>query len=120
GEVELIVLVAGFQKREKLHDRRRVARWLPSRWKHLVGGLIVMQRETELLQIIQALRPRRCLAHLLHRRYEEGDQDGNNGNDYDQLDERKSLTFHGSWALRGWIKCAEWHYTKKCRKIKIS
>jgi len=51
--------------------------------------------------MIDALRPRRCFANLLHRRHQERDQNRNDRDDHKQLDQRKRGTpsgerFHGT------------------------
>ena len=44
---------------------------------------VVCDPKTDLLQIIRALSPPRCLASRLNRRQKQGDQDSNDG-DHDQ------------------------------------
>ncbi len=51
--------------------------------------LIAMERQTDLLQIILALQPRRRLAHLLDGGHEQRDQNRDDGDDDEQFDERE-------------------------------
>jgi hypothetical protein len=55
----------------------------------LVVGVIQVQGKAQLFEIIQALRPRSSLAHLLHRREKESGQqpqDSNHNQDFDKGD----------------------------------
>jgi hypothetical protein len=49
--------------------------------------MIVVQTQPQLLKVVFALRPARCLAGLLHGRQEQRHQNGNNGNHHQQLDQ---------------------------------
>lgn len=61
-----------------------------SRGKRVVRRLVVVQRETDLLEMILALRAACSFARLLHGRQEQGDQDGNNSNHHQKFDEREA------------------------------
>jgi hypothetical protein len=54
-----------------------------------VDRLEVEDRQGELFQVVLALAPRRGLADLLHRGEEQPDEDGDDGNDDEQLDQRE-------------------------------
>src|SRR5690606_18422534 len=57
-----------------------------------VCALIVVERKSNLLEIVFALSPAGRLAGLLHRRKEQGDQDGDNRDDDQQLNQREATT----------------------------
>jgi hypothetical protein len=62
-----------------------------------VGELFALTLEIdagqgELLEVVLALAARRGLADLLHRRHQQADQNGNDGDHHEQLDERERLT----------------------------
>jgi hypothetical protein len=48
--------------------------------------VVIVQGESDLLQVVDALRPPRRLTRGLDSREQEGDQDGNNGDDDQELD----------------------------------
>jgi hypothetical protein len=56
----------------------------------LVGVVVVVGGQAELLEVIGALRSRRGLAHLLHGGQEQRDQDGDDRDHHQQLDEREA------------------------------
>src|SRR5262249_52754969 len=68
-----------------LRGRRRVRRW-----QTLVGVVVVVGGDAELLELVGALDASGGLADLLDRREEEADEDGDDGDDYQQLDEGKT------------------------------
>jgi hypothetical protein len=49
--------------------------------------MVVVHRQTELLQIVLALAPPRCFTGLLHSGQQERNQHRNDGNDNEQFDE---------------------------------
>jgi len=51
-----------------------------------------MDRQAELLDVVDALRPAGGLAGRLHRREEQGDQDGDDGDHHQKLDQRESAS----------------------------
>jgi N-methylhydantoinase A len=55
-----------------VHDRRR---------QRPVSGLVVVNRQSDLLQVVAALHPRGRGADLLHRRQEQADEDRDNRDD---------------------------------------
>src|SRR4029077_5253912 len=52
----------------------------------------------QLLEVVGALSPRRCLAHLLHGWNQKGDQDGDDGDHHQELNEGEPISWPG---LRG-------------------
>jgi hypothetical protein len=71
----------------------------------VVGVVIVMHRQSDLLQITPALSPPRRLTRLLHRRQQQGKQERNDRNHDEQFNEceairrraaNDSLMVHGS------------------------
>jgi hypothetical protein len=52
---------------------------------------IIVERETELFQVVFALNATSRLAGLLYRRKQQGDQNRNNRNDNQQFDECESV-----------------------------
>src|SRR6476661_5007166 len=66
--------------------RRRATR---AGGKRLVGRMIVYQRKRELLDVIDALSAACRLPRRLNRRQQQRDQNANDGNDDEQLHERK-------------------------------
>ncbi len=67
--------------------------------KVLVGVVILVQRQADLLEVVDALAACGGLAHLLYRRQQEADQHADDGDYYQELDERECTTprglFHG-------------------------
>src|SRR5262249_3305081 len=59
-------------------------------WKFLVGVVKIVDRQTILLEVILALAAAGRLAGLLDSRQKQGRQDGNDGNDDQQLDQGES------------------------------
>ncbi len=55
-----------------------------------VRALVVVQGEADLLHVVRATHPGRRFADLLHGRQKEADQNGNDGNDHQQLNQRES------------------------------
>jgi hypothetical protein len=55
-----------------------------------VRGVVILERQADLLEIVRALHPPRRLACLLHCRQQQGDQHANNGNHHQQLHQRKT------------------------------
>src|SRR5437879_5531084 len=56
----------------------------------------VVHAESHLLQVVRALDACRGLAGFLHRRQEQADQDGNDGDHYQQLDQGESPSLCGN------------------------
>ena len=59
--------------------------------KHAVRIVIVLRRQGELLQVVDATGPPGRLAGRLDRRQQQRDQDADNGNHHQQFDQRKRL-----------------------------
>jgi hypothetical protein len=59
--------------------------------------MVLMDRQANLLEVVDALHPSGCLARRLDGGQEQGDQNADDGDDDQQLDEREtaSLTAHG-------------------------
>jgi hypothetical protein len=55
-----------------------------------------MKRQRELFEIVGALGAGRGLANLLHRGNQEADQDGDDGDDDQQLNQREAVSAHGN------------------------
>jgi hypothetical protein len=75
----------------------------PAIGETLVGVMEAVAGKGHLLEIVGALRARRRLAHLLHGRHQEGDQNGDDGDHHQQFDqcERTSTrSFHGEPPIR--------------------
>ena len=62
----------------------------------MVRGIVTMQGQTKLLQVVPALHPPRGLAGALDRRQQEPDQRGDDRDHHKQLNERKTTTTRGS------------------------
>src|SRR5439155_24041660 len=58
----------------------------------LVGIVVVVHRQGNLLEIVLALGTGRGLADLLHGRQQQADQDGDDRDHHQQLDQGESLT----------------------------
>jgi len=50
----------------------------------------VVQRQAELLEVVAALHAGGGFAHLLDRGQEQADEDGDDGDDHQQLDQREA------------------------------
>jgi hypothetical protein len=67
-----------------------------------VAVVVHLQRQADLFQVVAAGDAAGSLAHLLHGGKEEGQQDGDDGDDHEQFDQREgtprrqALTDHGS------------------------
>jgi len=55
----------------------------------------IVESEGDLLEVVGALRPRRRLANPLHRRHEQGDQDGDDRDHHQEFDEGKAPAHRG-------------------------
>ena len=55
--------------------------------QRVVRAVIVVQREPDLLQVVDALRPPGGLAGRLHGGQEQGDQDGDDRDHHQQFDQ---------------------------------
>src|SRR5262249_12347713 len=49
--------------------------------------------QADLLEVVRALSPAGCLAGRLHGRQQQGDEDGNDGNDDQELDQGETRTY---------------------------
>src|SRR5262249_44828671 len=73
---------------------------------HLERAAVIMNGQTQLLDVVGALRTCRRLTHLLHGGHQKADQDGDNGDDHQQLDQgegtslRKTVRRHGTTSKR--------------------
>lgn len=52
--------------------------------------VVIVQRQTDLLEVILTLRSPGSLSRLLDCRKQQCDEDGDNGNDDEQFDQRES------------------------------
>src|SRR5439155_14680752 len=70
----------------------------PAPWEFQVGIVIRVQGEAHLLEVVRALDPGGRLADLLDRGQQKADEDGDDGDHYQQLDQRKGGTVaaHGT------------------------
>jgi hypothetical protein len=64
-----------------------------------VGVVVVVQRQAELFEVVLALRPVGRLAHLLYGGQQQPDQDGDDGDDNEQLDEGEPAASHETTLL---------------------
>ena len=62
----------------------------PAGGKQSLTLVVVVQRQADLLQVVDALGPPGRLARRLHGGQEQGDQHGDDGDDDQQLDQRES------------------------------
>src|SRR5205814_414608 len=58
--------------------------------ERLVGVVVVVQGQADLLQVVLALGPHGGVADLLDGRQEQADQDGDDRDDDEQLDQREA------------------------------
>jgi hypothetical protein len=63
-----------------------------SGWETLEGRLIIVSRQADLLQVVQALCAAGCLTNLLNGWQQKANQNANDGNDDEQFYQGKSLT----------------------------
>ncbi len=61
--------------------------------KHCVRVGVVEGGEGDLLEVVHTLRPRGRLAHLLHGRQQQADQDRENGDHDQQLKQREAASY---------------------------
>ena len=54
-----------------------------------IALVVLVQRQTDLLQVVAALHPPRRFAHRLHRRQQQCDQDADDRDDNEQFDQRE-------------------------------
>ena len=78
-------------------------------------GDVVVHRQAELLEVVDALRPPRRLAGRLHGGQQQGDQDGDDRDHHQQLDQRETRTPRSDSTHRTtpWMRMEE----KKDQKI---
>src|SRR4051812_14050748 len=62
-------------------------------WKAILGRVVVVHRDAELLQVVRALGPAGGFARGLNRRQQERDQNADDCDYDEQLDERKRAVF---------------------------
>jgi len=76
---------------------RRLVAWpgLSADRKCLVGVMIVVQCQANLLEVVLALGAGSGFAHFLHRRNQEGDEDGDDGDHHQQFDQGEIPTRDG-------------------------
>ena len=71
--------------------------------KGLELAVVVVQRKSNLLEIVAALHAASRFAGKLYRGEQQSDQDPDNGDDDEQLDESKSMTGRMSRHPHGWL-----------------
>jgi hypothetical protein len=71
-----------------------------ARGERLVGIDEVVDGHPELLEVVHALIPPGRFPRLLHRRQQQRHEDGNNGDDNEQLDQRETGTDDARSAAR--------------------
>src|SRR5262249_39622485 len=64
----------------------------PPRGKHAVGVVMVVAGQADLLQVVHAGQPGHGDADLLDGGEQQADEDGNNGDDDEQLDQREAAS----------------------------
>src|SRR5207249_2276497 len=57
------------------------------RGEHVVAVVVIVHGQTELLEVVLAAHAVGRLAHALHRRQQQTDEHGNDGDDHQELDE---------------------------------
>ena len=57
-----------------------------------LDAVVIVQSETDLLEVVRALCTTGGLAPRLHGREQERDEHGNDGDDHQQLDQREAAT----------------------------
>jgi hypothetical protein len=63
--------------------------------------MVIVQRQPDLLQVVAALRAPRRFPRLLHRRQQQGDEDGDDRDHHQQFDQRESSQLPS-------VTCHEW------------
>src|SRR5262249_7471534 len=91
GTAELLVQAGLLQVGENRHGPTPIAGAVDIRQSRevLVGVVVVVQRQADLLEVVLALDTGGGLTHLLHRRHEQGDQDRDDRDHHQQLDQRE-------------------------------
>ena len=56
---------------------------MPACWKGAIDGFVIMKRQTDLLEVVFALRPSGGLAGLLHGGEQQRDEERNHDHDHD-------------------------------------
>ena len=80
-----------------MHERQGVARL----GEVAQRGLVVVEGEAELLEVVGTTHPRRRLADLLHRGEQQADEDRDDGDDDEQFNQGEcSLLAHGVYLHR--------------------
>src|SRR5262249_47923851 len=75
-------------------------------WEHIGLLVIVVQGQSDLLQIVLALRPSCCLAGLLNGRQQQGDEDSDDRDHHQQLDQ-------GEPQSQGLLSISHWRLLQK-------
>ncbi len=73
-----------------------------ARWERLIGVVVVVQSDAELLQVVLTLRPPGGFPGLLNSRQQQSDENGDDRNDNEQFDQRKSVS-----SVSNHKKCSE-------------
>ena len=103
--IPLIGLVVHFDVRHDMNEPRRLRlatcvlstitrpRRQPGRWQTTIGGFEVMDRQSQLTNIVAALHTPRRFTSRLNGWQQQSHQDADDRNNDQQLDERKSSVF---------------------------
>ena len=96
-EVEVLVHVSFFEERQQVQQPADVVSFLfvldgagcvdRAGGEHLVRHFVVLQRQADLHEVVLALHPAGRFAGLLHRREQQGDQNGDDRNHDQQLNQ---------------------------------
>ena len=91
----LVIEVVLFDEREQF---REDAHPLPGTFHRegSEGVVVVVNAQADLLQVVGAIDAAGRFAHLLHRRQQQADQHGDDGDDHQQLDQRKAAAAPGT------------------------
>src|SRR5262249_26116535 len=94
--VKNVVLFHVRQNQEEGATRDAPLSWVPVHAREvgggerLVGVVIVMDGQDDLVEVVFALRDGGGLADLLHGRQQHADEDGDDGDHHQQLDQREA------------------------------
>ena len=96
-----VISIILFQKRQQEGKSRRfcvgsVGVGHQAGWETLVCAVVVLHGQPELLEVVGALDAIGGLAHPLHGRNQQADEDGDDANDNQQFDESKATPHRGT------------------------
>ena len=127
GQIEIGGVIEWRLLRVRKHERLRTPASVGHRsiirdrergpqWEGTHGLVVIVQAQTNLLEIVCALDPSRRLARRLHGGQEQGNQDGDDRNHDKELDEREAASTNKSLEIHADVPLTEGESRTNVRK----